>query len=744
MKRKIFLSIILILELVVLVALFIDPVRDLIVSVWPMFGTIHSHISNAFSQFTSLIKFDWYQSLPSFIQRLLVVIVFNIAFIIVYAIVFGIIAYAIRKHKQKKLLQAGKEIHLTDEENAKYEWKLYEQRFPKRRLLSLLIPIIIFALFILLRYDTTICARYDNYHHGVFDFFGTIEPYLFGLGQYISDAIGSYIRLNNAIVAKLGVTYVEWIEIAVAFILVCLIWWGFFSIFAKPFRIHHAKKRANKAKKKYIIKMENIEYKALKKAKKEDANSKKVQDLYNQDVEAPQEEAKIENIAKTYDDKANAKLPDDGSLSQDAKDYIDDIATGIVDLGVVDEDNDELQKPLLSRQSHFVGEEEIDIKLEEEPLIETVEEEEEYYQGEDSDEISDFEHYQSDNGFSLELEDKVRKYNVDTVQDDQDVVKYQDDNVAIHEYEDVNSNKVVKEEKKEQYFTPNYVEEESFLVAMVDEKEDNDQLAEEEVNQENKEVASDEETIFTPSEAIKEEMEETAEIPSEETESVTEEDNLPQETEEVKEETIAETVENNQEEKVETTETVTETIAEEIIPEKDEEIAVEETITETVEPEEEITSSNGIIAQDVVDRDSVSLDTDGVALDLVEDKAQDNNDLYLDNIEATISEEEKNRKEAEQRALRAALERKRQEAQEKAVEEKIEKEKAGILANNLSDSSSHGKIKPLKSRDIRGAMNAYLLKAEESKPRSDEDLLLSKPLTKIREKKNIKPLNVKK
>ena len=106
-----------------------------------------------------------------------------------------------------------------------------------------------------------------------------------------------------------------------------------------------------------------------------------------------------------------------------------------------------MQEPLFTRQVHFVGDEEHDIILEEEPIIETIEEEEDYYnEKEDNEEIT-FEKYQPDYMTSLDIEDKVKKYNIDVIEENSSPLPYQEENNApINDFD--NSN-YTQEEKVE-------------------------------------------------------------------------------------------------------------------------------------------------------------------------------------------------------------------------------------------------------------------------------------------------------
>lgn len=436
MKRKIGLIIILFVELCLGLIYYVKPIWEIVKSNLPFMEDVKTFAAKVVDYFKPYLNFEFFTSLNENIQNIIIVILLNIVFIIVYLIVFGLISAIIRHHKVKKLEQNSKKITLSDEEKAKFEWRLYEKRFPIRRLLSLLIPTLIFLIFIVIRYDHNICVRYDKYHQGVFYFYGEIESNLGMVATYIDSIIGKYITFNNRLVDSIKVIYVEWIEIGVCYVLVLLIWWGFFSIFAKPFRIVHAKALARKAKKKYIIKMENLEYKALKNSIKENLKSKKSKELYQEDKYDLEPESDVKIIAKPFDEKSNEPLENYEALSKNDRDYIDDISTGVTDLGVIEEDTTELQKPLTTRETKFVGEEEVDIVLDEEPIIETIEEEETYYNGEPELEDETFVRYQNDNALNINIEDKIKKYNIDVIDENKSVIHYEEEGPIIKDYED--------------------------------------------------------------------------------------------------------------------------------------------------------------------------------------------------------------------------------------------------------------------------------------------------------------------
>ena len=182
--------------------------------------------------------------------------------------------------------------------------------------------------------------------------------------------------------------------------------------------------------------MEALEYKALKKAEKELRVSKKNKDLYASENFINDVGEDVKAIATPLEEEKNNKDSKKKEPVSVEQDYIDDISTGVTDLGLVEEDNSELQEPISVREQHFVGDEEVDIVLEEEPIIETIEEEEAYYNDVEENEES-FERYQPEALDSFNIEDKIKKYNIDVIEENQEVEYFnEDDAPVIQEFEE--------------------------------------------------------------------------------------------------------------------------------------------------------------------------------------------------------------------------------------------------------------------------------------------------------------------
>ena len=456
MKRKIGLIIILSIEIIIGVLYNINSVWSSMTSAVPFLSLIETWISNFVDFIKGLLNIPYFKDFEEPVKDWIVWITLNLIFVLLYSLIFGIIALIQRNIRRKKYKQAhnNQGYLLTDEEKAKFEWKLYVTKFPTRRLISLIIPTFFAFVFVVIRYDENLCAAYDLANKGSFTLFTNIKPYIGDLGVWLETTVSKYIVFNNQIYNQIKVTWVEYIELGLVYVLVCLLWWGLFSIFIKPVRTGIAKAKARRAKNRFIVKMEALEYKALKKAEKELRVSKKNKDLYSSENFINDVGEDVKAIATPIEEDKKEKDSAKKEPVSVEQDYIDDISTGVTDLGLIEEDNSELQEPISVREQHFVGDEEVDIVLEEEPIIETIVEEEAYYNDVDEKEET-FERYQPETIDSFNIEDKIKKYNIDVIEENQEVEYYQEDDApVIQEFEEKETSEV-KELKTIQEEVPN-------------------------------------------------------------------------------------------------------------------------------------------------------------------------------------------------------------------------------------------------------------------------------------------------
>ena len=456
MKRLIGLIIIFLTSFALLFTFEIDAFKNQIINFMPFFENIYSNIDNILGYFKNFFPDNFLNSIPHWFCDLIIYLIGFIIFSIVWYLLFGIIILirkSIRKRKLNKALN-GDVITLSDEEKSRFEWKLYQNRFPGWRLFFAFIELGLFALFIIIRLDriftvenaitfndvtyfSEIIDKHASDNIACLDLYSKVAGRLGTIGYFISRIVAKYIQVMNMIVDTVKFKQIEWIILAVGIILIIVIFWAIGSIFAKPYRKARAKKRAKKCKAKYINKLENIELKAWKKGEKENRISEKNKTLFNNENDISELENNVEAIAN--DNKPINEFKNNENNQTPEQNYIDDISTGVTDLGVVHEEDNELQEPLFTRQVHFVGDEEHDILLEEEPIIETIEEEEDYYNEKDDNEEISFEKYQPDYMTSLDIEDKVKKYNIDVIEENSSPLPYQEENTApINDFDNSN------------------------------------------------------------------------------------------------------------------------------------------------------------------------------------------------------------------------------------------------------------------------------------------------------------------
>lgn len=450
--KKFILILILLLSTALVGTYEILSLQSIIVGFVPFLSGVYATIGSLFASLRGLVPF-LSEYLLEWACALVIYLVLAIAFTIVYLIFFGVIGLFTKKSRKKKFNEAfgGNPVVLTEEQQAKFDYKLYENRFPTWRLIVILLEIVLIVLFVFIRFDLIFATPGGQYGDGLYLFIentgfiadefakeGSLRPQLFSnyllpylgtFGQMIGRWVANIYILNVGVIFQ-GQMYLEIICIAVVALVLILFTYALGSIFAGPIRRSKAKKRAKKSKEKYVRKLENLEYKAWVKSQKENRISEKNRLLYNEDKELDNPINVVPIATSNKEEEKNI------SVSQTPEqNYIDDISTGVTDLGLIEEDNNEIQKPLTSRETRFVGDEENDIVLEEEPIIETIEEEEAFYNDKISEIDDNFEKYQPVTSKDLDIEDKVKKYNIDVIEENSPVV-YKEETPAIQEFEE--------------------------------------------------------------------------------------------------------------------------------------------------------------------------------------------------------------------------------------------------------------------------------------------------------------------
>ncbi len=417
MKKNILYIISLLLQFLLIVFCCVPQLKNLVINNVSFIYDIFIWYKNCANSFASLIHIDvLFKSLPLRFTLTVSLLIINLIIFIIYRfIVFIICLMAKRKHK--KVLNANKldAYSLSEEEKAKFNWKLYQKHFHLFAILSFVIPTLLILFFIFLRYDKQICLLDKNnkgftliYSKSLSPFINSILP---GFNKWIINFINNYITLLNSAIDVIKISWIEYVILSVIGVLIYLLWFFFVWLFIKIFNRIGAKKRAKKAKHKYIAKMEKLELKARKKAG--ERISSKAVDLGISSKETMSYDEDVSIIAIQNNDSSPKSFSDIRNAE-----YIDDLATGVIDLGVASSGEEEDKEPIEKRIPIFVGDEDIDIILDKEPVIETIEEEKDYDEFEE--EIF-FERYeQVEDEFDL-LDDTLLENQVEIVDEEKDL-----------------------------------------------------------------------------------------------------------------------------------------------------------------------------------------------------------------------------------------------------------------------------------------------------------------------------------
>ena len=167
MKRTITLFIIYISQIVFAVCYYVKDIWNSITSVLPFMGFIADILGMIVRYFKGWFNFPLFNNLPVMVQTIIVVLLLNIVFTIIFLLVFGLIALIQANQIRDELNnKAQKKFVLSEEERSKFDWKLYEEKFPIRRLISLIVPIFFLYLFLIIRFDIEFCKIEDLYNEG--------------------------------------------------------------------------------------------------------------------------------------------------------------------------------------------------------------------------------------------------------------------------------------------------------------------------------------------------------------------------------------------------------------------------------------------------------------------------------------------------------------------------------------------------------------------------------------------------
>lgn len=445
MKKNLLLFILLFFEAIFVILFTISQSRSAISSAVPFTLNMWNGIKAMSSAFGKFIHLD--VALSDFPPRLYIslsLLIINIINIIIYEIIASLIVLIVRKNYKKKLVANKLDAYeLTEEEKAKFSWKLYQKHFPWLSILSFLIPTAFILLFIFVRFDKVICEE-DKYSQGILLVYtSSIEPFIKSfspnLNQNIIDFAHNYISLMNSIYDVVKYNWVEYIIVIAVIILVYLVWIFLVWLINKMFRKSRAKSRAKKARKKYIAKMEKIELKARKSAGERISSKARDINVNFDDNNSIYEDVSVISIKSDY-------MPTTFSDSRNAE-YLDDIGTGVIDLGIALTGEEEGKEPIEKKIPVFVGEEDVDIVLEKEPIVETIEEDTSEEEFAEDDFEPFFEKYDPNNIDTSYLDDSVLNEQVTVYAENEN--PHEEGKNIIEQYIESRDKKIKVEFKKE-------------------------------------------------------------------------------------------------------------------------------------------------------------------------------------------------------------------------------------------------------------------------------------------------------
>lgn len=482
MKKKIFVNLVLFLELVMLViylinSKFTNVLESMIpfnyIIGWTSFGIDKLKWLSEVVQIKNLIHSLLGFNMPV-IEVLLALLLVNIAWIVVFYIIFGSIGAIIKHAKKKKIRKVISEYKLTPTEEKRFAPKNYKKKASRWVGKTLIVPIVVLAILVLARFDI---YNIENWGLQVNNLMGfdIYSVYILPVLEYVFNPILVNELIKPLFTNNLGIGYydlvntylssIAWLEyviLGVGLILVVFIWWGLFKLISLFFRRGRSKHLAKKAKRKYIAKMEKQEYK-LRKKYKDDATIKG--DEFLKIIEEELEEEALE-IAKIKEEKSSRHQK---KIDARKKAYLEEIGYGVVDLGVSEEQTKKQAEPIVEREIRYISDADVDIILDEEPVIEIVEEDdmEEVELVNKEDDLF-FEKYQEDD-VDLELVEEQKPEPNDVIEYVEEKAKPQEEKVEeiplpieekveVEKYEEVSSDvldepikeEVVQEEKVEE------------------------------------------------------------------------------------------------------------------------------------------------------------------------------------------------------------------------------------------------------------------------------------------------------
>ncbi len=307
--------------------------------------------------------------------NLLAFILINVAFIILYYCIFCTISLIVKKARKKKIERVVK-IHyqLNEIEKERFNYRKYMKRFPLKKFISLLIPVVFLTIFAFARFDEKFSGTINANDVGNFHVFTKyIEPIMQKIFNDTDVLVNIFTKIfrNDLhigymdLISKIpeNIAWVEYIILILLAIVIVFAWYGILTLIYLPFKKLFAKRKAKRAANNYIFKKDYQNYKQCIKHKNEySSKSETFMSIVEDDNKEEQEIANLTNAPKL--EKDNYKPAD----------YYDDLGHGVRDLGVGNLDEKPFDQAIIEREVRYISDKDFDVTLEAEPVIEVVEE----------------------------------------------------------------------------------------------------------------------------------------------------------------------------------------------------------------------------------------------------------------------------------------------------------------------------------------------------------------------------------
>ena len=366
MKKKIFLVLILLLELAFFV---IHGMYDKL-GLPEIFNYVNVGYDLLMSKVVApLVELLHLGNIPY--NDIIVILLINVVFILVYYLIFGTIgaiAMSSKKRKVRRVIKTPYQLTPTEEE--KFSYQRYMKKFPKVRFWSLIIPLAALAIIFLARFDSDFSAAIGaEFRTDLMIYSDYIQPViikLFGSDEFLLMVFSNRLNIGYMDIVSYipsDLYYLEFVLMGVITLVVILIWWGILSLLYLPFKKACAKRRARKARNKYVFKKDYKEYKLRTKHKK-NYSSKSEEFMTMIEKEEQEQQALAKELSAKKNEKVDSKPAE----------YYDDLGHGVREVGVGALYKEKKDKALIEREVRYITESDFDIELEEEPVIEVVEE----------------------------------------------------------------------------------------------------------------------------------------------------------------------------------------------------------------------------------------------------------------------------------------------------------------------------------------------------------------------------------